>query len=238
MKKTLPEYRIRQSRKAKNVRLKVTREEGLCVVIPYGFDENKIPAILKRKKVWIADAMKRIGETKRFLEPTTANHLPESLHLAALGERWDVVYREEKTRSGLWLRADKGKLVITGATFNREVVIRKLKDWLRLRVRENLFPLAKHLASKHHLNLGGLLVKSQRTRWASCSAKHNLSLNTKLLFLYPDLVRYVIIHELCHTQYMNHSNEFWRLVQSHESLYKALDQQLREAWKKIPQWVY
>ena len=49
MKTVIPEYRIRQSRKSKNVRLKVTREEGLCVVIPHGFDENKIPAILNRK---------------------------------------------------------------------------------------------------------------------------------------------------------------------------------------------
>jgi YgjP-like, metallopeptidase domain len=59
-------------------------------------------------------------------------------------------------------------------------------------------------------SLHGLLVKSQRTRWASCSAKKNLSLNTKLLFLSPDLVRYVLIHELCHTVYMDHSKEFWR----------------------------
>jgi predicted metal-dependent hydrolase len=238
MKSEVPDYHIRQSRKSKNVRLKVTREEGLCVVIPHGFDENKIPAILERKKGWIADAMKRIGETKRFFEPMPANHLPDCVRLAALGETWDVVYREDETRSGLWLRADKGKLVITGTTFNRKDVIRKLRDWLRLRVRESLFPLAEKLAIKHHLKLGRLLVKSQRTRWASCSVKHNLSLNTKLLFLSPDLVRYVMIHELGHTVHMNHTNEFWRLVQAHEPRFRALDQQLREAWKRVPQWMY
>jgi predicted metal-dependent hydrolase len=117
-------------------------------------------------------------------------------------------------------------------------VVRKLKDWLRKKVREVLFPLAQKLAKKHRLNLGGLLVKSQRTRWASCSAQRNLSLNTKLLFLSPELVRYVVIHELCHTVHMNHGSDFWRLVASHEPNYKTLDKELREAWKTIPQWLF
>ncbi len=238
MKTALPDYRVRHSPRAKSLRLKVTREEGLCVVVPTGFDTQKIPAILKRKKDWISDAMKRIGETKRFLEPKPVTHLPDCVKLVALGETWPVTYRERETRPGLWLRAEGGKLVISGVVLNREAVIRKLKAWLRLRVREGLFPLAEKIASKHSLELGGLLVKSQRTRWASCSAQRNLSLNTKLLFLSPDLVRYVLIHELCHTVHMNHSSDFWRFLASHEPRYKPLDQSLREAWKCVPQWMF
>jgi predicted metal-dependent hydrolase len=51
-------------------------------------------------------------------------------------------------------------------------------------------------------------------------------------------VRYALIHELCHTIHMNHSNEFWRLVAVREPSYKVLDQALREAWKSVPQWVF
>lgn len=207
-------------------------------MVPSGFDAKKIPSILKRKKVWIADAMKRIGETKRFLEPKPTLHLPASVKLTALGETWDVVYRRNESHMGIRLRAESGRLVLSSMMLDREPVIRKLKDWLRLRVHDRLFPLAERIAAKHRLKLGGLLVKSQRTRWASCSAKRNLSLNTKLLFLRPELVRYVLIHELCHTMHMNHSNDFWRLVQMHEPGFKLLDQQLRSAWKSIPQWMF
>lgn len=238
MKTALPDYQVRHSPKAKNLRLKVTREDGLCVVVPRGYDEKKIPALLRQKKDWIADAMKRVGETRRFLEPTPIIHLPEVIHLVAMGEKWVITYREDATRNGISLRAERGELIISGSDLNRDAVIRKLKDWLRVQVRENLFPLAEKLAAKHRLNLGGLLVKSQRTRWASCSAQKNLSLNTKLLFLSPDLVRYVMIHELCHTEHMNHSKEFWRLVAIHEPNYKVLDRALREAWKAVPQWVF
>lgn len=238
MKAALPSYSIRHSPKAKNLRLKVTREEGLLVVVPKGYDETKIPALLRQKKVWIADALKRVREIKRFLEPKPLKHLPEAVRLAALGETWSVTYREDESYSGIRFRADNGKLVINGSDLNRDAVIRKLKDWLRLKVHEGLFPLAEKLAAKHRLKLGGLLVKSQRTRWASCSAQRNLSLNTKLLFLSPELVRYAVIHELCHTIHMNHSDEFWRLVAAHEPSYRDLDQALREAWKSVPQWMF
>ncbi len=238
MKTALPDYQVRRSPRSKSLRLKVTREDGLCVVVPSSFDEKKIPGILKRKKVWIADAIKRVNEAKRFLEPKPVTHLPESVKLTALGETWTVVYKEDAARSGLWLRAEKGKLVISGAVLERESVIRKLKDWLRLRVREGLFPLAENIATKHRLKLGGLLVKSQRTRWASCSAQRNLSLNTKLLFLPPELLRYVLVHELCHTVHMNHSGDFWRLLASYEPGFKLLDQSLRKAWRCVPQWMF
>lgn len=234
----LPEYSVRLSPKAKNLRLKVTREAGLCVVVPRGYDEKKIPAVLKQKKAWIADALKRVSETRRFLEPEAAEHLPEIIRLEALGETWPVIYREQKRLGGVRLRVESGKLVISASDLNRADVLRKLKEWLRIKVKVGLFPLAQKLATNHRLKLNGLMVKSQRTRWASCSAKRNLALNTKLLFLSPDLVRYVLIHELCHTLHMNHSKEFWRLVASHEPSYKLLDQSLRDAWKIVPQWVF
>lgn len=238
MKAALPNYSVRHSPKARNVRLKVTREDSLIVVLPKGYDEKKIPALLKRKKIWIADSMKRIGETKRFLEPKPAIHLPEAVRLLALGETWSVTYRVDHSHSGIRLRTENGRVVVSGPDLNREAVIRKLLCWLRMKVREGLFPFADKLATKHRLKLGGLLVKSQRTRWASCSAQRNLSLNTKLLFLSPDLVRYVVIHELCHTVHMNHGSEFWRLVAFHEPSYKVLDEALREAWKTVPQWAF
>lgn len=238
MKTALPDYSVRYSPKAKNLRLKVTREHGLSIVVPRGFDESRIPALLTQKKIWIADAMQRVGETRRFLEPNPVRHLPESIRLVALGEAWSIVYRESESHFGIRLRAESGKLVLSGHKLSREAVVRKLKGWLRLRVREELFPIAEQLAAEHRLALGGLLVKSQRTRWASCSAQRNLARNTKLLFLSADLVRYVMIHELCHTVHMNHSRDFWSVVGSHEPSYKSLDQALREAWKTVPQWVF
>src|SRR6266849_3240106 len=101
MKTAPPNYSVRQSPRARTLRLKVTREDGLLVVLPKGYDESKIPSLLKQKKVWIADALKRVGETKRFLEPKPVKHLPETVRLVALGETWSVTYREERNHIGI-----------------------------------------------------------------------------------------------------------------------------------------
>jgi predicted metal-dependent hydrolase len=101
MKTALPNYRVRQSPKARNLRLKVTREDGLLVVLPKGYDESKIPSLLKQKKGWIADALKRVSDTKRFLEPKPVKHFPETVRLVALGETWSITYRAARNHFGI-----------------------------------------------------------------------------------------------------------------------------------------
>lgn len=235
----LPEYTVTQSPKAKNIRLKVTPESGLTVVIPRGYDANKIPAILRRKKDWIAEKLEQAAERRRYLEPALTDHLPDNLCLRALCREVRIVYRTDRKRpAGYWLHATQDELTITAACFSRRGVVFRLQEWLRITVREELFPLVRDIAARNRFAIEGLLVKSQRTRWASCSSRGNVSLNTKLLFLPPNLVRYVIVHELCHTVHMNHTPEFWRAVASYEPEYRASDNALRSAWKLIPGWLF
>ena len=81
-------------------------------------------------------------------------------------------------------------------------------------------------------------VRRQRTRWGSCSNKGTISLNVCLMFQRPEVVRYLIIHELCHRRHMNHSKRFWSLVASFEPGWKPLDVELLQGWRNVPAWVF
>jgi predicted metal-dependent hydrolase len=234
----IPSYIVRHSTKAKHLRLKVTPQHGLCVIVPRGFDETKVPAILHRKKEWIEDALANAKERRRFLEAKTADHLPEKLVLTAIGEHWSISYRDSEQKVGLRLQCESPHLMLSGKAFSRTNVLPRLRQWLRKRVSHELTPLAYRLAMQKGFHLGKIFVKNQRTRWASFSARGNLALNVKLLFLSPELVRYAVIHELCHSVHMNHSKDFWRLVEHHEPSFRRLDDELRAAWKMVPPWLF
>lgn len=72
-------------------------------------------------------------------------------------------------------------------------------------------------------------IRNQKTRWGSCSKSGTLSFNYRLLFVDSAIRDYVLVHELCHTQQMNHSVKFWQLVSLSIPNYKVLRQELRRA---------
>jgi len=83
------------------------------------------------------------------------------------------------------------------------------------------------LALKYGFNYNNVQIRSQRTRWGSCSAKNNISLNVKLSRL-PDVLRdYVIVHELVHTKIKDHSKRFWDELAKYYPDPKKIDKQLK-----------
>ena len=65
------------------------------------------------------------------------------------------------------------------------------------------------LADQYGYTYNKVFIRNQKTRWGSCSAKNNISLNIKLLLLPEDLRDFIILHELVHTKVKDHSNDFW-----------------------------
>lgn len=70
-------------------------------------------------------------------------------------------------------------------------------------------------------------IRNQRGRWGSCSSSGNLNFNYKLIFHKPEVMDYVIIHELCHLKEMNHSKRYWALVERACPDYKKLEKELK-----------
>jgi predicted metal-dependent hydrolase len=231
------DYTIRESSKAKHVSLKMSIKGDLEVIVPKGFDRRRIPEILQKKKSWIDRVIRRMATQQAIAGTDISEERPRKISLSAIGEIWKVEY-QPSTLPGVRLieRAGK-KLVIQGDVSNPDVCRSVLQQWIAHKARLHLPPLLKEISRKTKLSFSQVSIRKQKTIWGSCSVRKAISLNSKLLFLPADLVRYVLIHELCHTVHLNHSKEFWALVCRHEPTYDTLDASLRDARYLVPWWM-
>lgn len=74
-------------------------------------------------------------------------------------------------------------------------------------------PRVKYFAQKMGVRYGRITIRNQKTRWGSCSSRGNLNFNCLLMLTPPDVLDYVVVHELCHLKEMNHSPRFWAEVE-------------------------
>jgi predicted metal-dependent hydrolase len=236
MSEALFKYRVRVSPKGRSVRLRVTLQRGLEIVVPRGYDESKIPALLERKRHWVRAALERAESHRKFFEPEPAWRLPIQIKLPAVGIVWHVMSRATDVPWVAVREIGPEKLLVFGAIEDPEACRSALARLLIRQAREYLVPRLQSVSLKTGLRYKSVLIKRQRTRWASCSRRGTISLNAKLLFLPPPVADYVMIHELCHLVEMNHSKRFWQLVRQHYPGYRDVDARLREMWKVVPRW--
>ena len=86
---------------------------------------------------------------------------------------------------------------------------------------------ANELIKKTGLVPSKVRIRDINYAWGSCSAKKNITISYKLIRYSKEAIRYVILHELCHLKYMNHSKEFWRLVETYMPNYKETRKELK-----------
>lgn len=128
------------------------------------------------------------------------------------------------------------RLLVSGAVGDPEACRAALRRWLTRRACEHLPALLAELGKVEGLSYSKVTVRGQRTRWGSCSSRGAISLNRHLLFLPSQLVRYVLLHELCHTVKSDHSAGFWRELGRREPEAGRLRKELRVVGRCVPGW--
>ncbi|TDJ44662.1 MAG: M48 family peptidase [Gammaproteobacteria bacterium] len=228
-------WRIRRSRRARHVRLKVDPVDGLVVVVPTGFDERLLPALIEPQWPWIQKQLRRFGDSLR--SPGTVAELPEEITLPAAGQTWRINYATSNA-SSLRVTTQPDQIVrLRGPVSDRAQVRAALKRWLTRTARSHLVERLDELGTRYGLAWARATIRYQRSRWGSCSSSGTISLNAQLMFLPPELVRCVLLHELCHTRHMNHGPRFWALLDSCEPDHRHLHRELCRSRARIPAWL-
>ena len=226
---TIPDYNVRESKRARQVSIRVSPWSGLEVVVPLGFNRSEIPEILQSKARWIAKNLERT-------RPVEELQRPASIGLKMLGETWRTEYSPSPLDRLALTERDGRVLSLSGPVDDPAVVAAALNRWLQQRAKEVLVPWLKQLSSELSLPFQRASVRRQKTKWGSCSAEKSINLNRNLLFLPEALARYVLVHELCHGKRLDHSDRFWRLLETFEPDARRTAAKIRDAGEFVPRW--
>lgn len=226
-----PNYSLRQSSRAKYVRFNVSLKKGLEVIIPSGFDQSQLANVLNEYRDWISNKLLDIQS-----QPAIEKY-PSHLELNALSQLWQINYQQKNFKS-LLLSADENfNLLIRGDISNETNCQQLLIRWLKRVAKKHLNQAIQQISQQLNLEFANLSIRGQTTCWGSCSSQKRINLNYKLLFLPAELVNHVIIHELCHTKHMDHSQQFWDLVAKFDNNYRQNRRDLRKAHVFVPNWL-
>src|SRR5262245_15418158 len=226
-------WNVRISRRARRLSMRVFPGGRVEVVVPPGVGIPAIEGFVARHRDWA----ERRSREFALAAPSDAETRPDRVTLAASVQSWSIGYEAGRGRR-VWEHLPGELRVRVADPADPLQVSTMLLDWLLERAGSHLGPLLAALSNEVGFDYRELQLRRQRTRWGSCSASGGISLNVCLMFTRPEVVRYLLIHELCHRRHMNHSARFWRLVERFEPQWQPLDAELLAGWRRVPAWVF
>lgn len=225
------QYQLIKS-KRKTIAISFDRDGNLVAKAPYFTRKYEIEAFLLEKSEWIESTRIRLMRAEEE-EKALRLKLENGDELYYLGEkRILTVVREERKRAKINCVLDRLLLYVP---YEADYAYKKeqLEKWYRKEAAEVLADKANAFAGRIGVRFEDIRIKDQKSRWGSCSSKGNLNFNWRIIMAPEPVCDYVVIHELCHLVYMNHSEDFWRLVFAYCPEYKQCKKWLKENGKRL-----
>jgi len=214
MEAALPEYEVRRSTRARRSRLTVTDDGRAIVVLPARAPERDAADLVIRHSRWLA---RHVGLAEaRLAARNDRPALDAGRHvlLDGLRRRMVVTTSLVARRTDVHVE-DVAGIVVTRSATERRSIAEVLEAWFRTRARGQLEARLRARSREMDIGFKSFSVRDQRTRWGSASRRGNLSFSWRLAMCPPDVLDYVVVHELAHLRVAGHSRRFWALVERH-----------------------
>lgn len=199
----------KKNSRSKSIKISIDSAGKILVSYPRFTPKFAVNHFVKNQEDWIEKTLAKISSKRR--------HSQDDNHINIFGKKYkkDLV---DNLILPYGVHIIEGVLYINlhGANKKHETL---LDRFLKNTAEKYIIPRTHQLAKKMNLTFGNISLRQQKTRWGSCSSKKNLNFNWRLVHYLPNIIDYVIIHELAHLVHMNHSKDFWELVKKYDPEY-------------------
>ncbi|HMA69741.1 MAG TPA: SprT family zinc-dependent metalloprotease [Candidatus Mcinerneyibacterium sp.] len=196
-------YRLFKERR-KSLSFYWKRNEKLFYLkIPYFISKKMVKKFLQKNKKNIIKKYKSYN--KAYKNNTKLKYLGGYLYLKILekNQRKDLYYLDNKNLNIFLVKNDN------------QIIKERLNLFYKDEAEKYIPPLVEKYSVKMRVKYNNVFFKNQKTRWGSSSSKKNLNFNYRLMMMAPEVIKYVVVHELAHLIEMNHSMKFWSIVRNY-----------------------
>lgn len=214
--------------KAKIKNIYITIENGEVVIkAPWYTTRNQIQEVVESKRDWI---MKKLEEYN--VSPRKAKEYEDGEKFQILGESYYLnIYYKDINNAILNVENEKIEIILplSYAEEDNTEQIKKMIDKMYYMIAEKEVESAMERTRK----MVGLApeeykIKKIKYAWGTCSSRKVITINQNLMMYSRKAIEYVVLHEICHLKYMNHSKKFWEMVESYMPDYQEAEKELKK----------
>ena len=227
----LPYTLQRSSKRRRTIAFSVKPETGLFIIAPMKTKTSMIEEMVNRRAGWI---VKRIEDIKKHAPHAKPHDFISGETVLFLGEAYRLeVARDDQAPMGCVLGEGMLTVNILGDWLSEDTLRQEVRfevmSWYKKQAKQKLLARTAFWQEATDIRCRRVMLSSPDRRWGSCSFENDIRLNWRIIMADPDLIDYLIVHELCHVVHKNHSARFWKLVGSILPDYAERRRQLRRS---------
>ncbi|MEQ1636290.1 MAG: SprT family zinc-dependent metalloprotease [Methylococcales bacterium] len=210
-------YQIRRSSRVKLARIVVSIDK-IEVVAPPKMSQREITQFVSSKQAWITEAILKVKlKTPAFVQ-LAPNAYSQGALIPYQGGQYPLILHVTSLKR-IKVKFDGAFSVFMPALLaqaeQHNAIKLALSEWMKNTAKDRIAQYIQRHAQRFQLNPTSVRIKTQKTRWGSCSSTNAININWLLMLAPPVIMEYVVVHELCHIKEKNHSAAFWQLVAEH-----------------------
>ena len=227
----LDEYKINyyiDKSKRKNLYIQI-KDGNVIIKVPSNIQNTYILEFVNEKKDWILENVNKYkSNSKRNMTYKNLNDV------YVLGKKYNLrIVRQDIKRSKIRLDAETNSLIVyipnSVSTFDETDKVKSLVDkYYKDIAKEEVYAAMEDVINRTGLKPDKIIIKNLSATWGICSSKKCISINQNLMMYSRHAIEYVCLHEICHLKYMNHSKDFWNMVEYYMPDYKLAKKELKD----------
>lgn len=214
----------------KTLAIEVETNGEVNVVAPMGVSEEEILKRVKSRAVWIVQKQYQVRNINVNKINREAINGESYLYL---GRNYTLQLILDEQSKNINVKLFRGKFIVTTYTNDEDKIKVELEKWYREKAIKKINERVKYYIHFFNKQPKSIKVKEQKKRWGSCTSKKTIYINSRISMAKVDVIDYIIVHEFSHLVHMNHSKDFYNLVEEILPDFRKSEKWLKENSYKL-----